>query len=306
LPLLPVLYEFPEGIDWRDPANWHMVTPNNGRSITVERLIPDYETAKEAGEEELRRWASQHLNIEIGLALRSDRWAGADFWEGAAEPGLTLESILERSEVVCIGVDGGGLDDLLAISVLGREKVTRRWLHWGRAWAHNFVLERRKSEAPRLRDLEKTGDLEIVDEMEAAFLAVADIAAQVDAAGLLHAVGLDPMGVGAIVDALALRGIEGDDRVVGVSQGWTLTGAVKTGEVNSPTAAFALRPGIDGVGRRELQGRAARKRRRHHEAIGRQCQDRPGDGDVRLDPAYEPEPRGDGAERLRNKELLVL
>jgi phage terminase large subunit-like protein len=239
LPLLPVLYEFPDGIDWRDPATWHMVTPNNGRSITVERLIPDYETAKEAGEEELRRWASQHLNIEIGLALRSDRWAGADFWEGAAEPGLTLESILERSEVVCIGVDGGGLDDLLAISVLGPGEGHAPLAPLGRAWAHNFVLERRKSEAPRLRDLEKTGDLEIVDEMEAAFLAVADIAAQVDAAGLLHAVGLDPMGVGAIVDALALRGIEGDDRVVGVSQGWTLTGAVKTGEVKLADGSFA-------------------------------------------------------------------
>ncbi len=231
LPLLPVLYEFPEGVDWRDQANWHMVTPNNGRSITVERLIPDYETAKEAGEEELRRWVSQHLDVEVGLALRSDRWAGADFWEQAVEPGLTLDAILDRSEVVCIGVDGGGLDDLLAISVLGREKVTRRWLHWGHAWAHNFVLERRKSEAPRLRDLEKTGDLEIVDEMDAAFHAVAEIAAQVDAAGLLHAVGLDPMGVGAIVDALALHGIEGDDRVSGVSQGWTLNGSFKTGEI---------------------------------------------------------------------------
>jgi phage terminase large subunit-like protein len=123
------------------------------------------------------------------------------------------------------------LDDLLAIAVLGREKITRRWLLWTHAWAHNSVLERRKSEAPRLRDLEQTGDLQIVSEMETAFLAVANIAAQVDAAGLLHAVGLDPMGVGAIVDALAMRDIEGDDRVVGVSQGWTLNGAIKTAEV---------------------------------------------------------------------------
>jgi phage terminase large subunit-like protein len=30
------------------------------------------------GQGEVVRWASQHLNIEIGLALRSDRWVGAD------------------------------------------------------------------------------------------------------------------------------------------------------------------------------------------------------------------------------------
>jgi phage terminase large subunit-like protein len=83
-PILPMLYEFPEDVDWRDTSNWHMVTPNNGRSITVERLIPDYLAAVESGEEELRRWASQHLNIEIGLALMSDRWAGADYWEQQA------------------------------------------------------------------------------------------------------------------------------------------------------------------------------------------------------------------------------
>jgi phage terminase large subunit-like protein len=39
------------------------------------------------GDEEVQRWASQHLNIEIGLGLKSDRWRGADYWEQAAEKG---------------------------------------------------------------------------------------------------------------------------------------------------------------------------------------------------------------------------
>ena len=43
-------------------------------------------------------------------------------------------------------------------------------------------------------------------------------------------VGLDPFGVGAIVDALAEVGIAGNDRVVGITQGWKLTGAIKTAE----------------------------------------------------------------------------
>jgi phage terminase large subunit-like protein len=80
LPLLPLLYEFPDGVEWRDPKNWWMVTPNRGLSVTVDRLIPDFEAAQASGEGELRRWASQHLNIEIGLALSSDNWVGALHW----------------------------------------------------------------------------------------------------------------------------------------------------------------------------------------------------------------------------------
>lgn len=229
-PILPVLYEFPEGVDWRDSANWHMVTPNNGLSITVDRLIPDYEAAKEAGEEEFRRWASQHLNIEVGLALRSDRWAGADYWEQRGDPALTLEALLERSEVVTVGIDGGGLDDLLALAAVGRDRDTRDWLHWGRSWAHPAVLERRKGEAGRLRDFAKAGDLTIVDEIGQDVEQIADVVEQIDRAGVLGSVGLDPVGIGAIVDALADRGIHGSDRVVGIPQGWQLAGSIKTTE----------------------------------------------------------------------------
>jgi len=50
------------------------------RSVSIARLEQDWEKAKLKGQGEIVRWASQHLNIEIGLALRSDRWAGADFW----------------------------------------------------------------------------------------------------------------------------------------------------------------------------------------------------------------------------------
>lgn len=229
-PLLPLLYEFPPDVDWREPANWHMVTPNAGKSITVERLIPDYHAAVEAGDAELRRWASQHLNVEIGLALASDRWAGADWWERRGDKSLTLDALLERSEVVVCGVDGGGLDDLLALAVLGRERETRRWLLWCKAWAHPIVLERRKAEAARLRDFEKDGDLRIVAGLPDDINELADIIAEIDAAGLLAGVGLDPFGVGGIIDALAERGIAGDDRVVGVSQGWKISGAIKTAE----------------------------------------------------------------------------
>jgi phage terminase large subunit-like protein len=59
------------------------------------------------------------------------------------------------------------------------------------------------------------------------------LAARIEETRLLHAVGLDPFGVGAIVDAPAEAGITGQDRVFGNSQGWKLTGAIKTAERNN-------------------------------------------------------------------------
>jgi phage terminase large subunit-like protein len=236
-PILPVLYEFPPDVDWKDSANWHMVTPNHGRSVTVERLIPDYEAAVTSGEEELRRWASQHLNLEIGLALRSDRWAGSDFWEGARHEKVTLDWLLEHCEVAVIGIDGGGLDDLLGMVVLGRERGTRRWVVWAHAWAHEIVLERRKEVAPRLRDFAADGDLTIVKRPGDDVAEVADIACRVRDAGLLpekNSIGVDSAGIIDVLDELTSpdRGFnaEADGDIIAISQGWRLNAAIKTAE----------------------------------------------------------------------------
>ncbi|WP_131116493.1 terminase TerL endonuclease subunit [Lichenihabitans psoromatis] len=241
--MLPVLYEFPDAIGrakkepdkpypWESKAFWHMVTPNDGRSITVDRLVEDFDTAKLAGEEELRRWASQHLNVEIGMALGSDRWPGAEHWEKRADPSMTFENILTLSDVITVGIDGGGLDDLLGLAVIGRDKVTREWRLWIHAWMHRNVLERRKSEASNFLDFERDGDLSIVDDMGTAYAALVDRVVQCNDAGLLASVGLDPAGVGLIVDELSVRGISDDtEQVFAVSQGYKLTGAIKTLEV---------------------------------------------------------------------------
>jgi phage terminase large subunit-like protein len=236
--MLPVLYEFPEDIAndrssppaWQDPKNWWMVTPNRDRSVFIARLQEDWEKAKLKGQGEIVRWASQHLNIEIGLSLRSDRWVGAVYWEQATDSSLTLEKLLSRSEVVVIGIDGGGLDDLLGLAVLGREKETRRWLLWSRGWAHKSVLDRRKGEASNLRDFQDAGELTVYEEFGQDIAKISQLAKRIDEKGLLHAVALDPYGVGAIVDALDEVGISGQDRIVGITQGWKLTGAIKTAE----------------------------------------------------------------------------
>jgi phage terminase large subunit-like protein len=251
--MLPLLYEFPEEVqasgDWREPKLWHMVNPNLGHSVTIDRLEADWAQAQEKGEEEVRRWASQHLNVEIGLALHSDRWRGADLWEDATDPILAkpgvegLKALLERCEVVVAGIDGGGLDDLMGLCVAGREKGSKRWLFWFRAWAWSDVLERRKEIEPILRDLEKAGDVVILTAEE--FVAAADgedeeapveqdvaeiveILEMVRDSGLLPdkgAIGCDPAAIGGLVDALAEAELT-DPQVVAVSQGWSLSSAI--------------------------------------------------------------------------------
>ncbi|SDP92439.1 Phage terminase-like protein, large subunit, contains N-terminal HTH domain [Phyllobacterium sp. YR620] len=231
---LPILYEFPEAMQiaedkpWQDPKNWPMVLPNLGRSITIKRLISDYRTAKEKGEEEERRWASQHLNVEIGMALHSDRWIGADFWLAAGNAKVTLEHVLENCDVVTLGIDGGGLDDLLGLAACGRHKITRQWLLWTKAWAHPEVLKQRKEIAETLRGFEKDGDLVICSMPTQDLIEVADIVERVRRAGLLpeqHAVGLDPYGIAALVDELDLRGINGE-MLAAIGQGTRLSPAV--------------------------------------------------------------------------------
>ena len=85
---------------WAEPTYWPMVMPNLGRLLHLDTMIAGYRAAKEKGEEEERRWASQHLNIEIGLALQSDNWVGADFWAASPAHISSLAELKARCEVV--------------------------------------------------------------------------------------------------------------------------------------------------------------------------------------------------------------
>jgi phage terminase large subunit-like protein len=168
------------------------------------------------------------------MNLRSDRWAGADFWAGAGDPAVTLDYLLSRSDVVTVGIDGGGLDDLLGLGVVGRERETGRWLSWCKAWAHPSVLERRKSEAARFLDFAKDGDLSLVERVGDDVDELVSIVAEVAASGLLDKIGVDQHGLGGILDGLV--GSEDEpgpvsmDDIIGISQGWKLQGAIKTAE----------------------------------------------------------------------------
>lgn len=235
---LPVIYEFPQKIldekKHLDPKYFYVTNPNLGASVDEEFILREFKKAEEAGDVSMQGFLAKHLNVEMGLNLRSQRWVGADFWEDAAGT-VSLDTILEKSDVIEIGIDGGGLDDLLGLAVLGRDAENGNWLLWTIAWCNPIALERRKSEAARYRDFEKAGDLIIVSEIGQDIKEAGDIVRKCDASGLLDRIGVDQAGIGAIVDEIEAGDEKGEgaiehDRIVGIPQGWRLNGAIKTTE----------------------------------------------------------------------------
>lgn len=231
---VPVIFEHPPEMVASGEClllkNMALVNPNMGFSVDEVFLEREFKKAELAGEQSFRGFLAKHANVEIGMNLRSDRWAGADFWEQqGTEKALTLDDLLARCEVVDIGIDGGGLDDLLGLAVIGREAETRKWLLWTHAWAHPSVLERRKEIAPRLQDFAKNGHLTLVKSIGDDVYEVAEIAARCEASGTLDKIGCDPAGLGGILDALVEAEVP-EEKVIGISQGWKMTGAIKTAE----------------------------------------------------------------------------
>ena len=149
-----------------------------------------------------------------------------------------LDALFQRCSVLVVAIDGGGNDDLYGITVLGREKDSGDLLSWSHAYALPIVLERRKDIAPRLPDFQADGDLTIVDKIEEACDQVVGIVQRADEAGLLgslhegkkRAIGVDAACIKQTLDALNAAGYA-DDQIVGVSQGWRLTTAIKSTEL---------------------------------------------------------------------------
>jgi phage terminase large subunit-like protein len=237
---LGVIYEFPDAMikskGYLDPANFYITNPNIGRSVSAVWLEDQLRKQQHKTDGSLQTFLAKHLNVEIGLNLRTDRWPGADFWEAQGIEMLTLDELLRRSEVAVVGIDGGGLDDLLGLAVIGRERKTRRWLLWIHAWAHKIVLERRMEIAPALLDFAADGDLTIVDQPGQDVIEVADIICRVRDARRLpdeKSIGVDPAGIGDVVDELTDPDVSRGftmEQIIGISQGWRLSGAIKTTE----------------------------------------------------------------------------
>lgn len=242
---LPVLYEFPEDMieakSFLDPKNFYVTNPNMGRSVDADWLADELEKVRGSTGGELQVFLAKHLNVEIGLRLASNRWPGAEFWQRRALPKgeLTFEGLLDRCEVVTVGLDGGGLDDLFGFCALGRERLQgqeadplkQRWLAWSHAWCHRSVLARRKSIASRLLDFKATGELTIVNDELDDIEQIVGLIERIKDAGLIASVGVDPAGLGDMIAALGTIGVTPEsDMLQGIPQGYGLMNAIKTAE----------------------------------------------------------------------------
>jgi phage terminase large subunit-like protein len=277
---LPLLYEFPEELleaeAYLQPENFYITNPNLGRSVDLEWLTDELVKVLNAVGGEKQVFLAKHLNVEIGMRLSQDAWVGARYWEKATDPDLSLDELLARSEVAVVGIDGGGLDDLLGLAVIGRCRETLDWLLWTRAWVHSDVLDLRKEIAPRLLEFHQQGDLVICETPTQDIEQVADLVAKVRDAGLLpdaQAVGFDPQGVSAMIDELASRKIT-DDQIVAIPQGFRLSGAVWGVERKLKNHPLAWRSAAHDLVCRQRQDRAARERRADHQTGRRQSEDR--------------------------------
>src|SRR5690606_8514066 len=212
-----------------DPANFHMTNPNLGKSASIEFISREIRRASEVGPAEMLIVLSKYLNIEVGMALRTDRWAGADHWLETTDGAVTFEALRDMCEVIDVGIDGGGLDDLLGLSLVGRLNGSDKWVSWSRAWAHPSALQRNLAEKSKMEDFAQQGDLVCVKRIGDDVTELCDLVEQVYEWGLLDKIGVDPVGIGAIFDELINREIP-EDKIVGISQGWKLGGAIKTTE----------------------------------------------------------------------------
>lgn len=252
---LGVLYEFPRSMiesgEYAKPENFYITNPNLGRSVDERYLISERTKADRVGKSALIDFDAKHLNVQVGLAMRADGWAGAQVWQRGIEYGLSLDAILDRCEVVTVGIDGGGLDDLLGVGVIGREKGTKRWLGWAHALISDVGIERRKANIESYDRFERDGDLtkfEYVKPQDGAagtpenIRFVVDLVKRIQERGLLAQVGVDAAGIGAIVDALGEIGITQDAETLdAVRQGIALMGAIKT--IETKLADYSFRHG---------------------------------------------------------------
>lgn len=230
---LPLIYEFPKHLveagEHLKSENFYITNPNIGASVDLEYLISEFNKVKDAGEESLRDFLAKHLNIEIGMNLRANRWAGAEFWNQQKHV-FGLDQLIEQSDVISIGIDGGGLDDLLGSAVLGRlKKDPRIWWLWNHAWANKVALERRKENVPKYEDFKLEGSLTVVDRVGEDIDQLAAIAKKIYDSGKLYKIGLDPLGLGGLLDGLLEVGIP-EESMIAVPQGYKLMGYILTTE----------------------------------------------------------------------------
>lgn len=232
----PIIYEFPEAYLQKDtklflkPENFYITNPSLGYSVDEETLIRTVRQAEQTSQKDLQDKLAKHLNIEVGMNLRDDAWPGARIWLDVEKGPKGLDELLAVSEVVVMGVDGGGLDDLFGLAVMGRHRISKKWLSWEHAYVHESVKELRKDITPRLEDFEKDGDLTFVEAYGQDTALIVAVAKKLQKSGLLHGIGFDPNALGGLLTELETEAKIREEQFLRCATGWRLAAAILTAE----------------------------------------------------------------------------
>ena len=108
---LPIIYELPEGADWKDETTWKHCNPNLGISVSMEFLRQEFERAKQSPAYE-NTFRNLYLNQWVEQAIR---WLPMDAWD---EGGADLPSLI--GEPCWCGLDMSATQDLTAFAMVFR------------------------------------------------------------------------------------------------------------------------------------------------------------------------------------------
>lgn len=224
----PILYEFSEKEikekAYLQPENWAKVNPNIGVSVSLDRLKQMQSDAIDAGQAALNEFYAKYLNVEITIADNIGKWQGADFWV-QCEKRITLQQVIAKSNYLYIGIDGGGLDDLTGLAVLGIDNKGL-WRIWATAYGYKSVLER-KGLAKRLSDFQANGECLIVEKLGDDAKAIGELVAKIYNSKKLLKIGIDPRGIGDILSEIKASGTP-ENLIEPINQGTALMSAEKT------------------------------------------------------------------------------
>lgn len=131
----------------------------------------------------------------MAMLFNPEEWA-------AVESGVTFGDLVHHCDVLNVGIDGGGIDGLLSVAIVGRHRQAKHLLLLTRTWARVEVLSRFG-----LADLECPA-LHVVAPAEDEYSHAAVMVAEIKrGARRFGEVGLSPHAPGALMESLTGTGV---------------------------------------------------------------------------------------------------
>ena len=230
--MLPILFEMPDDDDFdvENPKNWWMSNPSVGTTFTQEWLEREFEIAKsDPDPSALMNFYSQHLNIHAEDKFGVTNWIPTEVWDKFADVSVSLENIIQLSEIIYVSVDLGYRDDPSAIAVMGERTIDDEVYYtiWSQQYLHKDGYNKRREHVP-YDDFIASGELLVSERDNNDMVEMTKIVFELKDTGRLAAVGVDPMGLIEFAATLEAKKIE----VIGIKQGYQMNPSLISFERN--------------------------------------------------------------------------